>query len=628
MLQELSITNWKAFEDKRISFGPGLNFFVGPNGSGKTTLLDAVSLALTGSIPMGDFKALVRDKEKEAAIQLELTSGQTHYMIRRRFTADRLGAAEWCADRGRWNQLTWEGLSARLAHELKTDPVFFSRVIYMSEMEVFEYAKDPPAEALNSALERVLGIVGLTAVADSLERMSRVYGKTVSSLRAELARPAAPVPVLEGELEISNLRARLNETRAELDETERRADGINADLRRLHSLSHDLEHSTNLLRTCASACTELDLAERQLPTSIEGLEALNERVMARVRELSDSVALLSEQAGRAESVTDYLASIQSLLAPLVDSDANIEPPCPVCSRPIDKALAGRLMEDTKGRISESKHALARIRLELESVARQLQSSRLPAQRLNLAVTELHKLQDNVESKGVKLDFVEIEALARETSQQVTELGDEARRTRIKAEELREKITAAATMIGRLEGRGEATELRRNLQTDLVQRYKGWILTETLVSALRELVNIQRDEGVKPLYLTLEELWRRWRPEEDCEIVFDVHGRIELRSGKTNLKFSQLSGGERTVLLILSRVIMLSLLSKMDFLMIDEPLEHLDLRNRRAVLNFLAAATRCKLTNQAIVTTFEESLVRKYLEGPDTRTVYLKEARRK
>src|SRR6266404_982044 len=120
MLQELRIRNWKAFGDKTIRFGPGLNLFVGPNGSGKTTVLDAVCLALTGEIPSGDFKALVRDTSQDAAIELDLASAGVRHFIKRRFRRDRVISAEWVKDNNAATQPGWDALSSTLARELKT----------------------------------------------------------------------------------------------------------------------------------------------------------------------------------------------------------------------------------------------------------------------------------------------------------------------------------------------------------------------------------------------------------------------------------------------------------------------------------------------------------------------------
>ena len=142
---------------------------------------------------MGDFKSLVRNKNEEAAVELDLTHRNARYSIKRRFTADRLASAEWSNGSGQREQLPWDTLNLALARELKTDPVFFSRIIYMSEVEVFEYVNHPPSDALSSALERVLGIDSLTSVADFAARLGKSYTKAITSLRNDLARPSYPL---------------------------------------------------------------------------------------------------------------------------------------------------------------------------------------------------------------------------------------------------------------------------------------------------------------------------------------------------------------------------------------------------------------------------------------------------
>jgi DNA repair exonuclease SbcCD ATPase subunit len=84
----------------------------------------------------------------------------------------------------------------------------------------------------------------------------------------------------------------------------------------------------------------------------------------------------------------------------------------------------------------------------------------------------------------------------------------------------------------------------------------------------------------------------------------------------------MSGGEKTVALILLRLALVSALTKADFLILDEPLEHLDPRNRRLLISSLYQAVDKGLIRQAIVTTYEESLVRRLLLRGSAHAVYL------
>lgn len=88
-------------------------------------------------------------------------------------------------------------------------------------------------------------------------------------------------------------------------------------------------------------------------------------------------------------------------------------------------------------------------------------------------------------------------------------------------------------------------------------------------------------------------------------------------------FQSLSAGEKTALLIVTRTMLSSLFSKdVDFLLLDEPLEHLDSRNRHSLLQFLVDALKERLVRQLIVTTTEYSLLRKFIDYQDVRIITL------
>jgi len=623
MLKKLCIRNWKAFEEREISFGPGLNLFVGPNGSGKTTLLDAVCLGLTGDTPTGDFKGLVRDKNKDSVIELELELAGTRYFIKRRFRRDRLVAAECTADGNSLTQLGWEALNTTLARELRTDPVFFSRMIYMSEVEVFDYVKNPPSGALNTALEKVLGIDTLAAVADFTERLGKDYAKSVATLRQEIARPSGPAE--EQALDESTAKVEFELNQRELETVRSDLERVRGEAQRLQLASDRLARAKSLLEAFLKGCAELGIDGGPAPLTLGRIQNLTQTASEKAKDLEDRITSLSSEKGSIESTLAYLISIQNLLVPPLQSQGVAEPPCPVCERPIDKDLATRLISKTKARIEQSQQALSNSEKALHEIRRQLQEDRASIQGLNTSSTQLAELSSIMSAAGFSLDYAQLEGLSRKISDQLRDTRTELQRLSAKSSELNEKVTAGAGIIGRAEGRAELLRIRADSKRKLVQEFKGAILAEILVSSLRELITEQRDEGIKPLYLALGDLWKRWRPEHEWAVKFDTEGRIELESKNRSLKFYQLSGGEKTVLLILSRVLMLGYCSQMDFLMIDEPLEHLDLRNRRAVLNFLVASTKCGLVKQAVVTTFEESLVRKYLDGENTNTVYLSQS---
>jgi DNA repair exonuclease SbcCD ATPase subunit len=73
------------------------------------------------------------------------------------------------------------------------------------------------------------------------------------------------------------------------------------------------------------------------------------------------------------------------------------------------------------------------------------------------------------------------------------------------------------------------------------------------------------------------------------------------------------GGEKTILLVLIRTILIKQVTNLDFLLIDEPLEHLDSRNRRSLLNCLYGITEAQIIPQVVITTFEDTLTRRFYD---------------
>jgi DNA repair exonuclease SbcCD ATPase subunit len=127
---------------------------------------------------------------------------------------------------------------------------------------------------------------------------------------------------------------------------------------------------------------------------------------------------------------------------------------------------------------------------------------------------------------------------------------------------------------------------------------------------------QQDTDMKTIYEQIADLWSSFREEEGWEMQYNPEGYPVMTHGKEELTLDlrQLSGGEKTALLIMLHTIIAHHFSKSDFLMIDEPLEHLDPINRRSLIRFLVDAFRHNMFGQAIIATFEESLIRKYQSG--------------
>lgn len=153
----------------------------------------------------------------------------------------------------------------------------------------------------------------------------------------------------------------------------------------------------------------------------------------------------------------------------------------------------------------------------------------------------------------------------------------------------------------------------DLQNGLVQIETRLLSLRAANQAIEETLQSQQNTDMRSIYKQIADLWSSFREDDGWEIEYNTKGLPVITKGDENIKLDlrQLSGGEKTALLIMVHTILAHHFSKSDFLMIDEPLEHLDPVNRRSLIKFLVDAYNHQIFGQAIIATFEESLIRKY-----------------
>jgi len=172
------------------------------------------------------------------------------------------------------------------------------------------------------------------------------------------------------------------------------------------------------------------------------------------------------------------------------------------------------------------------------------------------------------------------------------------------------------------GRSDLTK-RKNLENKLFKLSKVEFLSELFAKSLESSLAEQRNRMLAPL---TDELSRMWSNFMGTSVQVELGNKFDLNiiDGRYQepFRFSQLSGGERTALLILTHVLLCKYFSDSDFMLLDEPLEHLDSKNRWALINYLVQSCNKGFPEQLIITTIEESYVREYVGSPSVQVIKL------
>jgi len=616
MIKSLAISNWKAFENINITFSEGITFFVGQNGVGKTTLLDAICLCVTGKSPTANFQELVRNPQKPAEVQLDLDVNGSPVSITRRFRRDRKLTSEMVLD-GKKRTMGWDDLSYSTLDALAVDIMFFNRLTYMSEGEVFRYLQDPPSEALNARVQDIFGIASLQELKGFTERIKRNFSSSIRDNSSELKTIRTEKPVSDSD--IADAQEYLEKQKEKEKRIQEQKDVLTQQIRELNEKKKKYENLRSLLLEIIEECSP------EITKTSKGSldDALSEAVVAFDSEISieeENLRKSEALVGSVQNRINYLKDIEKLLQFVIaDTEEKVEVPCPVCKRPVDKALAARLINETKQQIEEAVKELQEIKSASKAIHNEINSLRQKVRNLRDYDSKLTTILELLLERVKPLTIKKADLLLSSIRASLKESSDAEKSKLLQLDDIREKIEQKTRDLAELNAQSKQADRQKLLYHRLCSSHESQMLAEMITAALELTLQEQKDRNLAHAYRWISELWQKFKPESQWEIVFDDKGIMRLSSNERQYDFSHLSGGEKTVLLVLARVVLCKLLStKVDFLMIDEPLEHLDIRNRRSLLNFLVAVCRKNIIPQMLVTTFEETLIRKYYEGDKTR----------
>jgi DNA repair exonuclease SbcCD ATPase subunit len=564
VIRNIHLANWRAYEALTLSLTHPVTFLVAPNGIGKTSLVEAVRWGLLGAPEDRARARAVRSGQEVATVQLDLSlPGHADVQVTR--SLKRNGATRFDArlEGVAIDEASYRGI---LNDAWAADPDLLDALIFGPVT-----AGKSTGFPIRDHLAAVFGIEPLLNAAGRLKARRDELATKIKSLREDLsgtddaiAAAARAVVVLKADLEAAAV-----ERQAAADATTE-LEAAAAAAASWERYREDAQTYSDRIRTLVAEMADvLDVGDKDSRTAIE----VGEREAAAALEGSITAKTAAEvRAAAAASAADLLAAPAGR--------------CPTCLRPLSEherivALAshGETTGDARTEIKRRDRETTQARERLAAISQ-----------LSRALNELR---------------APIEPDQPDPGRQAKAALDDARK---RASDLAERHGALTAQLQAAQR--QLAELRRAAedQSALAAAAREDLFLEVTYKILNAVADRYLSERIEPLAYDIGCRWKLLFGNEGLR--FGADGQLSFAHGGIDLALADLSGGERSTALLVTRLLLAGSATRASMVWFDEPLEHLDPRRRAAVAQTIVRAAQAGAVGQLLVTTYEEGLARR------------------
>lgn len=620
MLHSIQISNWKGHDEFSLSFKEGVNFLTGPNGIGKTSILDAICFAFLGNFKhIGvyhdiDYKKFVRDSSKDSKIVLSFSPpNDDRYEVARQVgTANRATLKQG----SRTIATRWQEITKKMLELYQTEEFFFSRFIFLSEGDTYQYIHDSPGKGLRGIIERLLGIDRMEVLKKVFTELNKKHSDSSRNLRNQIASLS-----LSSEKDKANLQHLMRN----IESLEQERSIVSNDLSKLNAQRNKLVSQTDALRKATQDITNImgewqqyfkPLTEKQ--DLMQVVQNLSVKIEREYNSLSVEKDQLSKDIGRLSALIDSQNKIAAIVQPLSEAPS-IESVCPVCKRPLTEHMIEEIRTECSQTISSLSKQMNELQVQSDKIESDTQTNRSKANAIANIDSRIRYLTE------YNLETVSVEAI----NKKIRAFESEIASLDIELEQLKERESRAQLQL--IDARVEQQNIQKKVDPDmsgvlrdsLLFTTKVEILSQAFLESMDDTVAKQLITSLSPMTKELSKMWGRFLGSPvNIELGDNLELRIHDERYDVPFEFPQLSGGEKTALLILTQILFCEQFSGSDFMLIDEPLEHLDSRNQWSLINFLVQSCKRGFPKQLVITTIEEPSLREYLDDPDVQVTSL------
>lgn len=423
--EELSLEQFKCYEEAAVRFEPGVTVVYGPNGSGKSTLLDACFFALYGSDTLADatLADVITTGEERAGLRLNFSHAGTQYEISRDLAmrGDRAQTTTCTLTGGDLEVDGARAVRGAVSDMLRMDAEAFLNCAYVRQGEVNKLIHASPASR-QDMIDELLQLGRLEKYRDRATGARRGIATIRDAIAGRLEGIEDQIETKDSKdlpEQLNRLETTLGETTDQLEKVETAIEEANSAKDRAMSVLEQYEERREQLESVESAITDLQ-------ESIQ--EAANER---------------EEVTNRIASWSDQRAEIQAEIHE-THREIGVDPP--------NRAAVDEAIDEARSSDSDLQKTLEEERIAVQEHRQRVDQSE------NLA----EELRERAERSADEADdlAVEIEEIGDKLSsrhEQLTELNEERDRLLESIEESGYSVENIETTIT------EATDRLENLQ---------------------------------------------------------------------------------------------------------------------------------------------------------------------
>lgn len=583
MLSRIDLRGWRRHESAEYEFDPGLNFVLGPNGSGKTSLLAGLKFGLLG-VSEGPAHVNLTVGHDQAMARVDLRTDKSRLSIQH--SLERRGGVVEEVRRE-------DGIDASVDDVLRdmfdADRAFISELLFLAEGDIYKYADGSRGEIVRQ-LERLMPLQSMEELRSQVREARRPLATLLRDERKELQSTKRELAVLDERH--ARLETKLLEIEAEHADAEIKAQGWRREVDLLRSWNESkARHDDWHARWLEFVRSQDDITKGPL----EELEQLQLDRGVAAQQLRDARETRASVEGRAAT----LRAFAEILAAGTDL-------CPLCKQALDEAHRRSAIAEQESDIQTLQNDIARS----DSVIERLQTT------MDETDNRIRACQQFVATWPGELmeKPADADRAASSLAQSETDLS-----------RLRSDLAIINREIGQVRQEISAAEESLELDKQITSAYRKDALLVTIDSTVEAFINDTYLSVLVPLGEELQRVWKSYRIESEWGLGLDSAGRICIQRGADTLPYESLSGGEKMVAIVLLRVALVTALTSADFIVLDEPLEHLDPRGRRLLISSLAGAVDRGLLKQIILSTYEESIARRLVQRGQAREIHVASA---